>query len=40
MIRSEHNPNAPKSGTFLTLLLCFLAGMVAAILFWWLMSSL
>jgi len=40
MIRFEHNPNNPRSGSLLTLLLCFIAGMVAAVLFWWLIHPL
>lgn len=40
MIRFENNPTPPRSGTFLTLLLCFIAGMVAAIMFWWLIHPL
>ena len=39
-LRFEQNPNAPKSGSLLTLLLCFIAGMVAAIMFWWLIRPL
>jgi hypothetical protein len=38
MIRSENNSSTKKSGSLLTLFLCFIGGMVAAFLFWWLVS--
>jgi len=40
MIRSEKSTTPPKPGSIGTLLLCFIAGMVVAFLFWWFISRL